>query len=487
MAFRYRLVIIIIFVLIFVISAPAVILYGQGYRYDLAHHRLTKTGNFLINSVPDDALVSINGQTQQPDWYQRLLFYKKFLGLTKIQGTTPTTISNLLPDKYQISIQKNGYQPWQKKLEILPEKTTNVGKVYLFLEDLKPELILNDKVDFAYPLIKDNRIIYSTYQFATKTSDIKLVDYSETRKKPIFITAIDGHVIRVEEFSNFLLIEGDEHQFLIADLSTKLKVTSLNNFFTNPKKVMFHDNLFFVQVGNLIFSWDQNAKIYKLIFDCQNIAGRKDGSALQDWVIQNNYLLILRRVSAGLILEKYKLEFSPDKYKSESAIFSLSLPAYQFKFNPDQLNDNLLIFRTDREVAVIDTAQNINPIIYKNRAKDFLLNVADKSILYYNDFEIMAARAIKNHENLWIIKEGLINRGSQLIDQIMWYLDGSYVMAVSQNNVWAIEVDGRDTRNIYKILEGGEIKKIWFTNNSRYLYLSGKLNKQEGIWRMRVR
>ncbi len=115
---RYRALIVIstLFIVV-IISTYFVSLLVRGYRPDLKNQTLMPTGILVANSIPEGASVFIND---------------------KLVTATDDTL-NLLPKEYQIRIEKEGYFPWEKNINIEKEivKQTNT---FLFksVPDLKP-------------------------------------------------------------------------------------------------------------------------------------------------------------------------------------------------------------------------------------------------------------------------------------------------------------------------------------------------------------
>ena len=89
---------ILIFLFIAFLSV-AVILFGRGYRLDFKKKTLTGTGLLAATSDPQGASIFVNG---------------------RLTSATNETL-NLEPDWYDVRIEKEGYIPWQKKMEIKKE------------------------------------------------------------------------------------------------------------------------------------------------------------------------------------------------------------------------------------------------------------------------------------------------------------------------------------------------------------------------------
>jgi len=483
MKFRYRLLIIIPLSIIFVIMAPGLILYGQGYRYDWQNKRLSKTGSFFVDSVPRDAQVLINGQIPSAPWYQQLFVYKKFLGLTKINSNTPTVVSNLLPNKYQLIITKDGYQPWQKELEIQAEKTTNTGKIYLFLEKIEPELLLIEKISKLLSIDNGKQIIYSVYNSGDQTSQIKSIKPDQNPVSPELITKIKGAVLSLEIADRYLVAKTATNFYLI-NLTNHQEIISLNSLIQSPQKIMLLNNSFYVQSGYKIYQLDPVTKKNDLFFDLTKIS--PIGSLLKDWTIHQDYLLVIKQVANNVYLDKIKIGSTIEKYNQQSIIFSLLLPNYKFKINPQQINEEIIILTTEQDFWVIDPGQKTNYIIARNSAKQIIIQSELNQIISYNDFEISLSSASKEFE-LWKIKNVLINRRGNQINQVICQAGNNYLIIVNKNNtISAIELDGRNVRNYYQLAQFNFINNVWTNSNPGYLYVWGKIKNQEGVWRLKV-
>ncbi len=102
--------------LIIVTGTWIVIRFAQGYRVDKSGD-LKTTGLFVANSFPIGAEVVING---------------------RLTTATDTTL-NLEPKEYDIEIRKDGYSPWQKRLQIQEGLVTQTNaQLYRRVPSLTP-------------------------------------------------------------------------------------------------------------------------------------------------------------------------------------------------------------------------------------------------------------------------------------------------------------------------------------------------------------
>src|SRR3989338_2513423 len=141
MTLKVRRMLSLIFILLFLIIAPAIILYAAGFKLSKNGLAIQKTGMFIIDSNPRGAKIFINGQ-----------------------------IKNLLPGEYDLSLELDGYWGWQKKLTVNPGTSTFVDNIYLFKNSL-PVQILPANLESINLSAGDNRaLILSADQLKARLS-----------------------------------------------------------------------------------------------------------------------------------------------------------------------------------------------------------------------------------------------------------------------------------------------------------------------------
>lgn len=111
-----RTILFAVFTIIFLILAPTIVLYSQGYRMDWEKKKITQTGAFSFKALPPRADIFVNGKLIKKTNF--------FLG--------SATTSTFLPGEYKVRIEKEGYYPWEKTLEITPRGVTEAKFIVLF-------------------------------------------------------------------------------------------------------------------------------------------------------------------------------------------------------------------------------------------------------------------------------------------------------------------------------------------------------------------
>ena len=115
---RTRRVLFWLAVAVFVAATPLIVSYARGYRLDLSGLDLSRVGAIALETKPKEATVWLNNK--------------------KLSKSTPTVIRNLFPEKnYELRIEREGFWPWEKELEVEPELVTAVRNIVLFPLELK--------------------------------------------------------------------------------------------------------------------------------------------------------------------------------------------------------------------------------------------------------------------------------------------------------------------------------------------------------------
>ncbi len=120
------------FVFVFLIITPLVIFYSQGYRFDFGTRKIVQTGAFYFKVWPGSAEIHVDGKTMKKTDF--------FFGSTLWQ--------NLIPKEYKVRIEKEGYQSWQKNLEVKEKLVTEIKDVILFPEKVNFQSVSQGVQDF---------------------------------------------------------------------------------------------------------------------------------------------------------------------------------------------------------------------------------------------------------------------------------------------------------------------------------------------------
>lgn len=208
---RIRTVLFIICVFLFILVAPSVVFYSQGYRFDFETKKIVQTGGIYLKTSQSNAEIYINGKLKD----------------TTSIFTNSRLIENLLPKTYSVEIKKKGYHTWQKNLEVREKQVTEAKNVLLIQQNPDFFIIATSTKEIAgiVSVIEPsatssdkNRLIefndHEIWISSTKTQDDRI--FRDSQEK-VFLTRFSGTIGKVFWFGNYYLIFNVDNEIKIAE------------------------------------------------------------------------------------------------------------------------------------------------------------------------------------------------------------------------------------------------------------------------------
>jgi len=190
-------------IIIFLILAFIIIPYSNGWQFDLKTFSFVKLGGIYLNVEPAEASV----QVDKLNFEIKSSFMKSGL-----------LIANLFPKTYHISVQKNGYQPWNKNVAVKPSLVAEIYPIILTPEKSNEKLLENKVKDF----------FSNTNYLAWKDSNNKL--------------RLDGKMIKGSEFLTWLtggklalVYDGAAKNYLVINPAQNNSALNINLLFDDLK------------------------------------------------------------------------------------------------------------------------------------------------------------------------------------------------------------------------------------------------------------
>ena len=427
-------------VLVFALIAPVIIMYSQGYRFDVKKMKFLETGGIYVKTIPGDTTITIDDK----------------LPSKTSSFTRDILIQNLLPENHTIKIEKDGYHSWTKTLEVDEKKVTEAKYVILFPNDIPFTSVDNDIKNF-YPYPDNNRILLltisnellsydsekkETTKILSKTQtpyNISNITFSGTGKRALIKTSTGLHYLLNLESSTISLIK---------------------SMSSNTQKVIFDsgsEGSFFYQVNGLIYRVNDDKQTSPRLFRKEKV----DAFALNGTSV---YYL-----EKGL-LSRDNLILNTNEVLSNKAI------------ETDNNKYELLII--ENEIFLIENKRTV--YLFNKGAKEFDKKIEAKEEIKYTPFYERILFAADNELWLLLLKDAetpffvkaystiFISRFSQNIGDIKW-LNGDYFVYTLGTKVNISEIDNRDHINSFELPQL-ETSKIFFNGNTKKLFL---LNKEE--------
>lgn len=348
-----------------------IIAYGRGYRFNLGQKSITTTGILSAASYPDGASIYIDG---------------------KLISATNASL-NLAPAWYQIKIIKDGYQSWEKRINIKGEVVSKVDAL----------------------LIPNNPSLR-----AITTSGIISPTLSSTGTKTAYI-------VPQEDSTSSALLKPKTGVWMIDLRSGPLGGKS------EPKGIYLTRNKF--DWNNAKLSWSPDEK--QLLLSFQKKEGEKE-------TILNTYLLsvdgentVLTDVTSKLVdIQTVWMEIKNQKDDENLSalppIFANFLKANtsQIKYSPDE-----------------------NRIFYQATASGMLSIVVTPPLIGTNSTE-EARKIEKGNYYIYDLKEdkNYFFGDSKLVSDptnVIWYSDSKHIIMIDTDSIYIIDYDSTNKRTIY--------------------------------------
>jgi len=441
----------------FLVTAPFILLYSEGYRLDFKNWKITQTGGIFLKAQPKKVKVFIN---------------KKFVKETDIVFGSFFK-DNLIPGQYLVEIFKEGFQPWAKTLEIKEKMVTKTQNIILAPENKNLFELLASKIQNVF-LSKDLSlaIFIEKKEFSPKQNiqEIKLFEIPK-RLKTYLVSTENLHSnfeitnVLISENKKKVLIEGilkEENIFYLLQLNPQPKIVSLKSLPKNVLKITFNP---FNEEELILMVPKENApeKFQLLSFSWQNKIS-KPVPLVEDiltFETQNQNIFWLS--ADGFLFKKDLKTNKQEKLNQEP--FSIEKGEVEKQIilgNEDILiRQNQNLFLLQKETGVFEKIDENNKLL------DF--SPDNKNIALATDFEIWIYPK-ENSDNPFPIeknKKFLLTRYSKKIQNLFW-LNSEYLIFTAGDEINLIEIDLRDYAQVWK-LGVFEKPEVWFDSKSNRL------------------
>ena len=423
----YRKLLLWFFVLVFLISAPLVVFYTAGYRWNPKKGAIERNGTLIIDTTPTNAQIRLNNDL--------------------LTETSPSTLKNLSPGTYHIELSLDGYHPWEKTVDIRPEYVTFVNEVHLW-PDVLPELWLEGSYG-QLTQSPNSRYLAGVQEIDGKARFV-FIELTGKRLTPISFLE-DVSIDDIKE----ILWSDDSFAVLIAmnDGSAYVANRKITNRLT--------------QLPDGYYRWDDSVLIGALdgeryIYDASTDTAQKDALPFGVIDIQGSYQIIYATGTGGYALVDV----------SHSDIL-YSLPSGKWYFGPSY--NGVLFLEQDDEWIGFDPDEDA-PLArrLKTTGEPVITRMNGKTVF------------LSHHEGeIWSMVLGdepsIVLRKSRPILHVDWHRDEADVFFATGQDVFAYEMRGGNQERVETPLAHfDDLTSLCVIK--RELYLSGSRDGKEGIW-----
>ncbi|MEK7067904.1 MAG: hypothetical protein AAB956_02810 [Patescibacteria group bacterium] len=457
MTLWHRRLLYIFLIILFLILAPVISFYAAGYEFDFSSKQVRHTGILILTSEPKGANINL-GDKRKYNW-----LYDWFYQDTELK--TPQKLRNLLPDEYEVTLTKDSYFDYQRRITINPGQTFLLDKIILFRRT-QPEAVSEQSVSGGY-LSRQGQYL----AVLTKESLVILeLTSGQKREIPLAAEKIGNALVKIlwAPSDKKVLITGGSYP--VFNIETGIKEGAVKDYVFSPianiKWDSFSDNKLYLEQNNRLYQFDLIVKKATLI---------SNAPVSQDFLVRNNNLLTLTKLNDGWMLNITVLA-------SDEQIGSIVLPAAAAYLFLEKADDFIYLYDSRRNtLALIDPRSFIPATEFITNIKNFSLVGEGKTMLFWNDFEIW----LYNKETK---EKSLITRTSEQINKVWPHPKASdYFFYSTRSNINAVEFQSKDYFNVTKILEAPNITSPAISPDGRYIYFIGGVMSNQELYKLDIK
>ncbi|MFA6604169.1 MAG: PEGA domain-containing protein [Patescibacteria group bacterium] len=447
MSLKQRRLVLILFLAIFAVTAPTVILATKGYRYNWKKARLEKTGVLRVNSQPEGAAIRLNGELYAEP--------------------TPASVFRLLPQEYEVSLEKAGYFTWKKKLEVWSGSTTFAEKVIL-IRNSYPRLL--EERPLSRIVFDSRQKLSAEISETAGWTELSVTDRSKDRRTTLArfdagrFAAIDLNWSPDSERILFTGLADDgrteimvypadgSEPLLLAETKNRLVAAHGARWSADGKRVI-------LAAASGIFSANAADGTISPLYGDANFA---------DAIESDGALYLLRTDPAAAVL----LDAGTGTGDAPESIVTLQSGKYRF------------LEASGRWLVIKDLDRGKLHLIDLKNKSAFGPFTADRirwekpdggRLLLWNDFEISVFDPGTGQREV-------VTRLSTRINDCLWHPGGQNIIYATAAGLKTIEVDGRDQRNVHDLSPLADCDNLTIDNAGKLLWYLGNAGNRRGLY-----
>ncbi|MDD2757747.1 MAG: PEGA domain-containing protein [Patescibacteria group bacterium] len=435
----YRRGILIAFVALFFILAPAIIMYTSGYRYDWQRGLLRETGAINVDVEPASAAVYLNE--------------------VKMKSKMPVRINDRIPGRYNIRVAADGYYDWRKEVEVENKQTVYIKEISIIRKNA-PAFYLAGKIT-DLQMSFDNR--YLAYELSGPNGkEIRLKNLADASDILLYAAADKKVDLTWAPASNYLALSDatTTHQtLLVIDAAHPEKIIDvIGKTKSQIKKFQWKETA----EPELYYSTDLKLMTFFPATEQRAVLAK---NTWRDWYMENGQLWTIETASNTEQIKivgdalGFKYDFAgPEKFSETEQNLELL-----------RAKDNTVLLKKSGQPEMILLAKDKK---YTFAGEKFLISRYNDWWIMWTPWEIWTYT--KNEE------PNLLNRSGEQL-RVVLPLDQYNTLAL----VWA-----NKTTALYPYylvthdLVNAAVESAVVDAGNKTLYFTAQIGEQEGVWRL---
>ncbi|MBD3282366.1 MAG: PEGA domain-containing protein [Candidatus Portnoybacteria bacterium] len=352
-----------IFLALFIILVPTIILYALGYSLNTKDMTIKPTGGIYLESEPK-AQIYLN---------------------EKPRGKTPRFIKRLSPKIYNIRLTKKDYHQWEKQMTVEEGIVSKAENIILLPLNPKIQLTIKDKIQ-AYTLINDD-IIYATSQ------SINYLDISRNQEEEMAKTKETINSIATSQNQEYFLIQTPTTHLLLnrktqttTDLNQIIKKKSKYSIteISNPKFNNNGDKIYFLSKNNLYSITTENLTLSEpLKQNILNYTKYKDGIIYLEYFTGKIYELDLTSLESSEISNQVFPSLTTGEWKiseNNKKLLCQKQNSIEIVYLEETTEDSMI--KKKGEIQTIQIKEKINEAEWYTETNKHILISTPTAILF---------------------------------------------------------------------------------------------------------
>ncbi|MGB2706178.1 MAG: PEGA domain-containing protein [Candidatus Omnitrophota bacterium] len=445
-----RKIVFYIFVLVYLVLCPLIILYSLGYIFKPeAEEHIVKTGIIYLSTLPAGASIYVNGEVAE--------------------NTTPAMLDKFLPGEYDIKIFLENYEVWRDTLPVKAGEATALGKILLVPRKRKTEALLAGNFEDLTALPGTQFLLLAK---GASAGDYAVYDCKGKNKTPLIPAGSQYADCRIlslftaRESSSLLgwLVTKDKRElFLWFSLSGKEPdLSDITDLFPKePRWVMWDaadENNIFTFQENSVNRLDVKAKALYPGF-----AQEARGAGVAEKLV---YILAVDNTLSSMNYEKKNVNKILEDKKLAASIFGDS---GVFRIIP--FLKSIILFRGEKDELLANRLpyrfieKGVKGIEFDKPRERVLLWQKDRVGILDFSTEVTGDVAFEEGPRLnWIFT------GGKNIKEAFWVYEASHVLFRDGSDVYLIELQPYGEPHLDRVLRVKEKTAIVYSEETGLLY-----------------
>lgn len=446
-----RRIILFFTVILFIALSVGLVFYAMGYRFNPSYNEIRQVGIIDVAATPSDADIYLDGE--------------------KVGNRSPYQIKDLYPGTYRVSVQKEGYQTWEKDILVNAREVSWIRNARTFITNPEQKKLFEGEI-VSILETKNKQTIFFIEKQQTEQAEEQSEESAEmTKVKNTFtIQALNtdsGEISQIatigtkEDSPEIKEIASDNKTLLVQSMSEKSLAWSTISEDQELTELTFEAE---VTPANITFFPGSNNEFLYLNTQYELIKRKQDGTEIiiDDFVnffsANNNTIHYIRDAEDNIpTVRAFNTGFALGEQTPDNVVILPTqkiTPANGSAIKVNNFGD-VAVNTEDKGLILFDNDRN-RIIKLGSDVKDFSFGPNTRKILFHNGTEVFFYEmSPENEEYLRQAYQAnqvnLLTRYSTPVTSMGLYVDEAWVWVALENEIKLIELDERGSRNTYTL------------------------------------